>query len=238
MTLKVNGTASNAGGSVASTDITDSTSTGRAVLTAASQAAARSAMGLGAVLDPSTGTITNTGAVTGTKSASAFVASIPVGAAVNDKSVDVIPWPSTADMSVTITARLAFSVAGAGHQTGLVLLRFGGSASRTIAVIADENGNVTYRLDGADIVGTTAGTPRTTTWVRIRISGDRVTMWTSSSSRFQSAAYTTTYSWLITDGTTAYATLAALELTGDQVTATATGASTVTFDNITITQGT
>lgn len=189
-------------------------------------------------IDPSTGTITDTGAVTGSSTTSAFVASIAVGATINSKSVDVIPWPSSADVSMTLTARFAFAVSGAGHQTALLLLRFGGSVSRTISVIADENGNVTYRLDGTDIVGTTAGTPRTTTWVRLKISGDRVTMWTSSSSIFKSAAYTTTYSWLISDGATAYATLTSLELTGSQVDATATGASTVTFDNLTIAQGT
>lgn len=47
MTLRVNGVAAGSGGSVASTDITDATATGRSVLTAADAAAARSAIGAG-----------------------------------------------------------------------------------------------------------------------------------------------------------------------------------------------
>ena len=53
----------------------------------------------------------------------------------------------------------------------------------------DGNDNVTFKQNGAFVVGHAWSPPRSTTWVRIRLDDVRVTVWDSSSGTFTSPSY-------------------------------------------------
>ena len=236
MTLKVNGAESGSGGSVASTDITDSTSTGRAVLTAASALAGRVALGLVAQPALNGGTIVPGTNVTGAATATAYTATIASGALANAVATNTVAWPATLDTSITLTARVVCTGTGAGARAAILKLLYGAAAAGDFLELdVDDSGNVSLLDHTGSLGGQSAPTPtRTTTWVRLRICGKRVTAWNSATGIFTSPFYDADVSWLVIATAGQYATIASLFASGGQYGATANAAGSVVVDNLTI----
>jgi hypothetical protein len=228
------------GGSVASTDITDSTSTGRAVLTAASALAARSAIGAaasaGADVDIAGGSIANTGAATGTRPAGSFVTTFGVGAAINDQSEVTCSWPIPG-ITYELTYRVRHAVSSSGNRVGIVRVDLGDAmAGHYLWIETDENGNTTVHYDGSgSLGGWSPSSPSSTMWVRVVVDGNRVAA--------QAAADGVFTSYLVDNSTvlpsfsvvgSGKITASSIKLSGKQVTAPGSAAATVTIDNVTV----
>ncbi len=180
------------------------------------------------------GTVVDTGNVTGSATAMAFVVNIAADAHNGDNSTTTLTWDS--DNAAVLTARCVFAGTSAGDRVAVLTITLGGvSGGTTFDLVIDGNGNVTFKQNGAFVVGHAWTPPRSTTWVRLRLDGVRVTVWDSSSGTFASPFYDNlSHSEFVTNAAGAYTTIATLTLTGNQSTADATGATTITVDNVTI----
>ena len=223
-------------GNLVGGDGTDVVSVPIATPLAVSPTANLVALGLLAQPDLSSGTIVPGTDVTGAATATAFTATIASGALANAVATNTVPWPSTLDTSITLTARVVCSGAGAGARAAILKLLYGAAAAGDFLELdVDDSGNVSLIDQTGSIGGQSAPTPtRTTTWIRLRVCGKRVTAWNSATGIFTSPFYDADLSWLVIATANSYATIASLFASGGQYGTTADASGSVVVDNLTI----
>lgn len=177
--------------------------------------------------------MTSTGLVTSSATATSFTISIPSGSAALDNSELTIDWPSTASVDCYVTLRVRHTKTGAGNQVMRLTLQLAGCASSTWPIVADENGNVT--MEGGwpgTPLGIAASPTHSTTWIRVRMNGPKISVYQSDTNQFGGPMYS--QEGTLTNNTTTVA-IDYIRIAGQQLNATADSASSMIVDNVTIT---
>lgn len=185
------------------------------------------------------GSIVATGGVTGVATATTFTATTAIGAAVNNKSELTISWPAVS-LGAEVTFRAVFTLAGAGDIIADLTLTLGGSlAGQRLTLRVDENGNTTMDPGGGSSwPGTPRGyspsAPRATTWIKVRVDPLGVAVWAAATSQFTGALYAVGGANLFATNTANTPSITSLKFSLAQVTAVATGVSTIVVDNVSV----
>jgi len=206
---------------------------GNGTLLTAAQALA--ALGLGATLDPSTGTITDSGA-TGTASASAFAVAIANGVADGSASRVSITRPSSLGRGFDLRARVTNTGTSAGARVAQVAAVL--ASGQAVWLEEDDGGGWNCRYGSAStLTGTSMGNGTASPvggslWFTLRIDGGRVLLWTGTSA---TASPPTTWVLRI-DSTGASGTLIGTSISTIDIKVftggASTGAMTTTVDSL------